>query len=143
MNDSLTTEPVDSEHTEACTCCGRSIFEGTGWLLQGDRELANYSYRWSDGHDIAFSLAIAGTDGEHMRNGFVVVSCRRKDTDLSYSVVEPEDAAWGTTENLGPVLTREQALDPRGLYPDLWSLVDAISELEPRLAARIRSQSGP
>lgn len=141
MTESLTTEPVGHESTEPCTCCGRSIFEGAGWLLRGDKEIANYSYRWSDGHEVAFSLAVAGTNAEHMRDGFVVVSCRQQDTDLSFSVCEPKDAPWGETQHLGSVLTREQALDPQGLYPDLWSLVDSITELEPRLADRIRSTS--
>ena len=112
-------------------------------MLAGESEKACYMYRWAEGHEVAFSLAVAGTVGEHMRDGFVAISCRQKDADLSFSVYEPADAPWGDTDDFGPLLSRTQALDPQGFYPDLWELVDRITELEPRLADRIRSLSGP
>jgi hypothetical protein len=84
-------------------------------------------------------VAVAGTVGEHMRNGFVSVSCRRRGRDLSYSVVEPKDSHWADSEEFGPVLPRQSALDPHGLYSDLWQLVDRIVSLESRIANRISS----
>ena len=93
MTDQYMTEVVGDEDTSACVCCGRSVYEGIGWLLRGDDEIACYLYRWAEGHEVAFSLAVAGTKDGYMRPGFVSVSCRQKDGDLSYSVTEPTDSA--------------------------------------------------
>ena len=38
-----------------------AIFEGEGWLLEGDEEVLFYRYRWADGNKTAFSMAIAAT----------------------------------------------------------------------------------
>ena len=138
MTDMYATEPEGAESTSPCACCGRSVFNGTGWLLRGSDEAAFYLYRWADGHEVAFSLAVAGSTQEgHMRPGFVAVSCRQAGADLSYSVSEPQDSPWADSEDFGPVLSRQDALDPQLHYPDLWHLVDTIVELEPRLAQRI------
>jgi hypothetical protein len=143
MTESLVTEPIGAEEADSCPCCGRPIYEGTGWLLEGESEKAFYVYRWAEGHEVAFSLAVAGTVGEHMRNGFVAISCRQEDSNLNFSVYEAADSPWGDTDEFGPLLSRAQALDPEGLYPDLWGLVDRITELEPRLADRISFINGP
>jgi hypothetical protein len=77
-----------------------------------------------------------------MRPGFVAVSCRQKGGDMSFSVAEPADSPWQDSESFGPLLSRQEALDSNGLYPDLWHLVDTIVELEPRLAQRISALHG-
>ena len=142
MADQYTTEVVETETTSDCVCCGCPTHQGTGWLLRGDDELASYRYRWVEGHDIAFSLAVAGTESGFMRPGFVAVSCCQKGEDLSYTVIEPPDSPWEDSESLGPVLSRQEALRPNGLYSDLWHLVDTIVEHEPRLAQRIKALYG-
>ena len=142
MTDQYTTQAVEAEATSACSCCGRSVHQGTGWLLRGEEEAACYRYRWAEGHDVAFSLAVAGTIEGSMRPGFVAVSCHQKGEDLSYSVTEPADSPWQESESLGPVLSRLEALDANGHYPDLWHLVDTIVQHEPRLAQRISALHG-
>ncbi|MGO4549585.1 hypothetical protein AB4059_00555 [Lysobacter sp. 2RAF19] len=118
------------------------MHQGSGWLLRGDEEIAFYSYRWTDGHEIRFFLAVAGTASGHMRQGFAVVSCQRLGDDLYYTAVDSEASPWEDSEMMGRVLSREEALDPHGLYPDLWSLTDAIAQHEPRLAQRILAAYG-
>ena len=142
MTGQYSTDTVDAESTSACACCGRSVYEGTGWLLRGDDEVACYLYRWAEGHEVAFSLAVAGTKDGYMRPGFVAVSCRQKGGDMSFSVAEAADSPWQDSESFGPVLSRQEALDSNGLYPDLWHLVDTIVALEPRLAQRISALHG-
>jgi hypothetical protein len=137
MNETHTTEAQGDEQTSACSDRGRPIYEGSGWLLCKDQELAFYNYRWSEGHEARFILSVAGTKEEFMRPGFVVVSCREVDSALHYSVVSPEDAYWTNSEHFGPVLSRDQAIGENGVYPDLWTFVDDIARLEPRLAQRI------
>jgi hypothetical protein len=142
MQASYSTEPVGAESATACTCCGRPIFEGSGWLLQGEEELACYAYRWAEGHEMRFMLAIAGTTAGVMRSGYVVISCARIDESLHYSVVEPDESPWGSSEEYGRPLSREEALASNGLYPDLWQLNDEIVRHEPRLAQRILALCG-
>jgi hypothetical protein len=142
MEVGYTTESLETESSLPCPCCGRPIHHGTGWLLRGDEELAFYSYRWTEGHEARFYLAVAGTTSGHMRQGFAVVSCRRRGDDLHYTAVGPEESPWEDSETLGRVLSREEALNPHGLYPDLWSLTDAIAQHEPRLAERILTSHG-
>ena len=138
MSAVYTAEALGSENTTSCACCGRSVFEGEGWLLKGDDEVLFYRYRWADGHRTAFSVAIAATDeGGYMRPGYVAVSCMQKEGQLCFSVTEPYGSSWSDSEEFGPVLTRDLALSPQGVYPDLWQLVDALVEVEPRLAWRI------
>ena len=132
-----TSEPTGIESKSACECCGRAIYEGRGWLLCEGQPVACYEYRWSEGHEVAFALAVSGVDGEHMREGFVAIGCRQVNGDLSYSVTEAANSPWQESEIFGPLLSRQEALDPSGKYPDLWLLVDAITAREARLSTRI------
>ena len=139
MTNLYTTEAVDTETASECPCCGRTVHEGTGWLLNGTDELACYIYRWTEGHEVAFDLAVAGTEAGLMRHGFVALSCRQQGGDIHFSVTEPADSPWEDSEELGPVLTRQDALESNGSYTDLWHLVDRIVEHEPRLVQRIKA----
>lgn len=132
-----TTESLQDETSFPCNCCGRPIHEAAGWLRENGDEIACYQYRWSEGHDAAFSMAVAGTTGDVMRPGHVTVSAHWNDGRLRFSVLEPGASAWDDSDDFGPVQSPERALDPSGLYPDLWTLVDAITRAEPRLAERI------
>jgi hypothetical protein len=136
------TEALTEESTVTCNCCGRPIYEGAGWLLQGEDEVACYDYRWSEGHEVAFTMVVAGTADGHMRPGQVAVSARQAGGEIIFSVLEPDQSVWTDSEDFGPILSRDEALDPVGLYPDLWSLVDAIVDHESRLVSRIKALHG-
>lgn len=133
---SFVAEQRGDEVTEDCPDCGRPIHEGEGILVADGEDLAWYAYRWSEGHDCRFQLAVAGVTDDEMRDGFVVLSASLKDGDLAFSVVELEDSPWGDSEQLGRVLTRAEALEGP-LYPDLFPLADAIVAHDARLAERI------
>ena len=136
-------EPTGTESTQACPDCGRPIYEGEGWLLGGEKEVACYAYRWSEGHGVRFELSVAATIDGKMRDGFAVVSCTCEDGDLRYSVVDPDQSPWGDSEQLGRALTRDEVLAPDGPYTDIWQLVDAVVSHEPRLAQRILMIADP
>jgi hypothetical protein len=67
------------------------------------------------------------------------VSCRSDGEKLIYTVLEPDQAPWGDSDALGNVLTRKQLLEER-LVPNLFDLVSAIVEYEPRISSRILAQ---
>ena len=137
-----TTEPLNDEVIITCTCCGRPIHEGSGWLLAGDDEVACYEYRWSEGHEVAFAMVLTGATDGYMRPGQVSITAWESGGEMVFSVVEPGQSVWNDSEDFGPVLSRAEALDPTGLYPDLWPLVDAIVDHEPRIAHRIKALHG-
>jgi hypothetical protein len=133
----VTTKPDGDEAVEACRCCGRPIYEGRGVLESTGGDLADYWYRWSEGHEARFLLAISPcSDLGEPRGGVAVVSGRIDRDNIVYSVVEPVDSPWAGTKLFGPILSREDALNG-SLVPDLFQLVDAIAANEQRLSARI------
>lgn len=126
--------PDGEEQTSACPCCGRPIYEGEGCLTSEDGDLADYGYRWAEGHGARFTLGIAPIDEQGARyGGLAVITCRSDGESLIYTILEPEDSPWGDTEAFGPVLTREQVKS----LPNIFSFVDAISASESRISTRI------
>ena len=129
-------EQRGEEQTDSCPDCGRAIHEGEGILVGDGVDMAWYAYRWSEGHDARFSLAVAGVTDGHMRDGFVVLSASLRGGNLAFSVMEEAESPWGDSEQLGRVLSREEALEGP-LYPDLFPLADAIVAHDTRLSGRI------
>jgi len=130
-------KPDGDENVDACTCCGRPIYEGRGALESSGSDVADYWYRWSEGHEARFILAISPcNDHGEPRGGVAVISARIDRGNIVYSVVEPADSPWTGTSTFGPILTREEALKGP-LVPDLFNLVDAIAANEQRLSSRI------
>lgn len=137
---SVSTTVITDEVETSCPCCGRPVYEGEGVLESENHELAHYGYRWAEGHESRFTLGICPLDPQGLNlAGLAVVAGRSDGENLIYTVLEPEQAPWGDTEELGKVLTRKQLLE-EGLIPDLFCLVDAIAANEPRISARILAQ---
>lgn len=138
----VTAEPEGTEDTALCECCGRAMHDGYGVLRSGTDDLADYWYRWSDGHESRFHLAISACDSDgNPRGGLAVLSARLEGENLVYTVLEPQESPWPGSPVFGPVLTREQALSG-AIVPGLFALVDAIVAKEERLSSRILATSG-
>ena len=130
----VVTVPDGEEQASTCSCCGRPVYEGCGELQSPDSLIADYWYRWSEGHEGRFSLAVGLYDEDETRLGQVaVLSTRIEDGNIVYTVLEPADSPWTDFGPFGSVVTREQALS----MPNLFNIVDAISANEPRLSTRI------
>ena len=61
---SVKIEQQGQETQEACPCCGRPIYLGHGVLASAEKELADYWYRWPEGHGKQFMIAISRCDDE-------------------------------------------------------------------------------
>ena len=130
----VTAVPDGEEHATTCSCCGRPVYEGCGELQSQDSLIADYWYRWSEGHEGRFTLAVGLYDQHGERLGQVaVLSTRIADGNIIYTVLEPADSPWTDFGPFGSVLSREQAL----ALPNLFNVVDAISANESRVSARI------
>jgi hypothetical protein len=131
--------PDGEEHESACSCCGRSIYAGCGELHTNARVIADYWYRWPEGHQGRFTMAVAIRDaaGEPIENGGVVALSARIDSEnIVYSVLAPEDSPWSDFGAYGPVIDRDRALEASN-SSGLFNIVDAISANERRLSSRI------
>ena len=139
MKISIQAIPGGEEQESECSCCGRPIYSGYGELQTDTVALADYWYRWPEGHAGRFTLAVAIRDelGEPVEQGGVVVLSARVDSDnIVYSVLRPEDSPWDDFGAYGRVIDRETALARAG-STNLFSIVDAISANERRLSSRI------
>lgn len=117
------------------------MYTGAGELFAEQHVIADYWYRWADGHEVRFHLAVCprGQNGEPVeRAGVAVLSARQDSENLVYSVVEPHNSPWSDFGAFGAVLPRASAL-ASAWEPSLFALVDAVSAKETRLADRILS----
>ena len=139
MKISVEAIPDGEEHESACSCCGRPVYSGCGELHSDVAALADYWYRWSEGHEGRFTMAVAIRDelGEPVENGGVVVLSGRVDPEnIVYSVLSPADSPWAGFGAYGHVIDRDAALANAG-PTNLFNIVDAISANEKRLASRV------
>jgi len=135
----ITTTPFEKEHESPCSCCGRPMHTGAGELLANEKRVADYWYRWTDGPEVHFFLAVCprGYDGEPVEGaGVAVLSGHIANENLVYSVVEPQDAPWSGFGAFGPVLARVAVLSSNW-QPGVFELVDAVMAKEARLSSRI------
>jgi hypothetical protein len=123
------------EYETKCSCCGRPIYWGYGWLESSSKSLAAYWYQWSEGHQGRFYLAIARFDEkEYLVPGVVCISAEVGTEKISYSILEPRDAPWNEFGKFGVAVDRVQVLQDR---ENIFALVDAIAANESRISSRI------
>ncbi len=140
MTDTIVTaEATAAEIEAACSCCGRPIYEGAGELQSNGTAVASYWYRWSEGHEGRFTLAIGRRGpGGVSKAGVAVVAARIEGDSLIYRVLDPDDSPWKHFSDFGPPLTRDQALADE-LRGRVFELVDLIAAREARISDRILS----
>lgn len=136
MSDIPVNVEPEGEFETPCSCCGRPIFWGHGWLMSDGKSLAAFWYRWSEGHLGRLDLAIARFDeNEHLIPGVASISAEIRDEALHYGVNEPEQLSWPDFfESFGGLVARNDALRYRAW---LFTLVDAIAANDQRLSSRI------
>jgi hypothetical protein len=102
-------------------------YSGAGTLTTSSLAVADYWYRWSEGHQGRFTLAIAFRNdfGEEVEDGGVVVVSGRVDPhDIVYVVLTPEESPWSDFGAFGKVTERDEAL-ARAETTRLFEFVDA------------------
>jgi hypothetical protein len=131
----VSVEPEGEEYSTQCSCCGRPVHWGHGWLMSESRPLAAFWYQWPEGHEGRFNLAIARfSDEEFLVPGVVCVAARVEGDALVYSILERDECSWSDFGKFGEIATREQGLLDR---QNVFRLVDAIAANERRISSRI------
>ena len=130
--------PDGEERRSSCPCCGRPIFAGCGHLEIEGKSRFNYWYRWSEGHEDRFTVAIGFgplTDGD--RGRVVALAGVATQEGIQYSVMEPDASPWGADfGEFGMVLSRREALREAASM-QLFAIVDAVAANEKRLSQRL------
>lgn len=127
--------PEGAEFETHCSCCGRPIYWGQGWLESPPATLATYWYQWSEGHQGRFMLALARFDSEEVLiPGVVSVSACIEADAIQYSILEPSGAHWPDLSRFGSLLGRDAALQHKA---EIFVLIDAITANDQRISTRI------
>jgi hypothetical protein len=132
---SVSVAPEGDEDESACSCCGRPIYWGFGWLESEGRSLAAYWYQWSEGHEARFRLAIARFDErENLVPGVACVGGHIENEAICYSILEANESPWADFGRFGAASPRSAALEDK---QHIFELVDAIAANEKRISSRI------
>lgn len=129
--------PEIEEVKSSCSCCGRELYSSYGDIVVGDETVAGYWYRWANGHEGRFSLAI---QWHHPELGMRVVAlgAEAMEEGIRYSLLDPCDSPFGDLSDFGDHLDREKALVQADLV-DFWGYVDAVASADPGLAKHIKA----
>ena len=134
--DPMQARPEGEELVAPCRCCGRSVYQGSGSIVQRTDVVADYWYSWSDGHDGRFTLAVRW--GEPRKERIVVVACQPKQTGVEMSILDPQQNPWPRLASIGRVMARAEAvMDPD--HPKYFEFLDAVVISERRLSDRLRT----
>lgn len=125
------------ERVAECSCCNRPVYKGLGELQSSEALLAEYAYRWPEGHEGKFTLAIRIYDKEgNPAKGVAVLRGWKENGGVAFSVLDPEDSPWQDFGTAGPVLRREQVLLP-SFKTRLFEFADEIVRDDDRLSRRL------
>jgi hypothetical protein len=124
-----------TEFETRCSCCGRPIYWGQGWLESGKSTLAAYWYQWSEGHQGRFVLAVARfNENDVLIPGVASAEACMEAGAIRYSILEPSETPWPDLSRFGPLLGREAVLQDK---TETFELIDAITANDRRLSSRI------
>jgi hypothetical protein len=102
------------------------------------REIAIYWYRWPEGHQGLFAIAIAWEADA----SYVATTLGEATLDgIRYTALDQSQSPFGDTSEFGVHLDRAELLE----LPDadvFWSYVDVVAANEPNLMPRIATATG-
>jgi hypothetical protein len=106
----------EDSKSSICHCCGRKSFTGHGFIYKNDDAYAVYYAGWAPGHSlkkVTFAIAIGEWDDDSTvqdRICFGLEAYEDKE-EILLRVIEPSDSPWKSTELLGKMIFREEALN--------------------------------
>lgn len=139
VTSNLTLETGPQETGEACECCGAQSTTVHGFVYRSGDAFAVYYAGWSAEHpERGVSIAIATgdwDDGTGPKDRISIgLEARSTETEIRFSVIEPERSPWGDTQLFGVMLKREDALASGSLKPTL-EIAEMIIRDDPRIGA--------
>lgn len=111
----LTLELGPEDPPTKCVCCGKTSRIVHGFVYRNGDAYSVYYAGWSEGHpDRGVTMAIAigewaegSSASERVSMG---LEARATETQIQFTVLNPEQSPWHKMDLLGEMLSREQAL---------------------------------
>lgn len=129
--------PDDKEVIRTCPCCGMSVFSACGGIVIDGEEVAGYWYRWSEGHEGRFEIALAWVNDE----AYVATAWGHTSVEgIQYGVNEVDDSPWGDMSEYGTHLGRQSLLNLPAERGKFFELADTLAVHEPNLSKRIKGR---
>lgn len=122
----------ENSSSSICDCCGVESLFGHGFVYKNSDAYAVYYASWSNSHpDKVVTLALAlGEWGDNSTSDDRVcfgLDAFNGDTEFLLSIIDQNNSPWSKTELLGPMLTRQEALD-HFLLDEVFSITERILE---------------
>jgi hypothetical protein len=134
-------EPIGTLKSSTCQCCGRQTLGGHGFVYEDGNALAIYfATLFTEHEDKRVSLAIGigewNDDGSRRFCTAFGMEVFTTDSEVRMTIVDSSASPWGTTELLGPLMGREQAL-AHHLKTKMFQIADHIVMHDPKIAAHL------
>ncbi|MCU7806157.1 MAG: hypothetical protein KZQ96_23535 [Candidatus Thiodiazotropha sp. (ex Lucinoma borealis)] len=105
----------DNAHCSKCHCCGQESLIGNGFVYSNGDAYAVYYVGWSEAHPekrVSFALAIGEWDDDSTSSNRICfgIEAYEGENEILCEVINPKDSPWPSTDLLGNMLTREDAL---------------------------------
>lgn len=113
-----------------CHCCGRESYIGHGFIFKDGDAYAVYYAGWVPSHSekkVSFAIAIGEWDDSSTvedRTCFGLEAYEEKE-EILFKIIEPADSPWNTTELLGKMISRDDALN-NPLIKEVFDIVEHI-----------------
>ncbi len=106
---------LGEEARTCCDCCGKESTTVHGFVYRDGDAYAVYYAGWSDGHpERGITLAIAVGEWSEGATALERVSigleAHPAEREILFSVLNPDQSPWGTSELLGDMVQRSRAL---------------------------------
>jgi hypothetical protein len=133
MNNYLV-RPDERERTDPCRCCGRPTRSACGAIIADGREIASYWYRWPEGHEGRFAIAVAWDDGEPF---VATATAQASRLGIRYGLHEVPECPFGDMSDYGRHVGRSELMSLPAART-FWKFVDVIASHEPNLHPRVK-----
>jgi hypothetical protein len=98
-----------------CDCCGKTSYNGHGFVYKNRDAYAVYFAGWSPGHrerGVSMAIAVGRWDDSStsLDRVCVGVEAYEGESQILFRYVDPDESPWPQTELLGDMIPRERAL---------------------------------
>jgi hypothetical protein len=145
MMTDLSLETGPQEAGAICDCCGTRSTTVHGFVYESGDAFAIYYAGWSVQHpERGVTMAIATgewSEGSGPADRVSIgVEARSHETEIHFSVLEPNQSPWGETQLFGEMLPREKALQHPSLRKTL-EVAELVVREDPRVHSFLWGQS--
>jgi len=113
-----------------CSCCNSESYVGHGFVYKSHEAYAVYYAGWTPSHiekRVSFAVAIGEWDDNSTSDQRTCFGLEAYDggNNIHFRIIDPENSPWGSTELLGQMLRRVDALE-NPLLEQVFDIVELV-----------------